>query len=37
MIGALRGGVLLLLLAAFVMFGTVASLAVRRFRHTPND
>jgi hypothetical protein len=32
LVGALRSGILLLLAAPFVVFGTVATLAVRRFR-----
>jgi len=32
LIGAFRGGILLLLTAPFAVFGTVAVLAVRRFR-----
>ena len=32
MIGALRSGILFLLVAPFAVFGTVATLAIRRFR-----
>ena len=32
MIGAFRSGILFLLIAPFAVFGTVATLAVRRFR-----
>jgi uncharacterized integral membrane protein len=32
MIGAFRSGILFLLVAPFAIFGTVATLAVRRFR-----
>lgn len=35
MIAAFRSGILLLLAAPFAVFGTVAVLAVRRFRRTP--
>ncbi len=35
MIGAFRSGILFLLAAPFAVFGTVATLAVRRFRRTP--
>jgi hypothetical protein len=37
MISAFRGGILLLLAAPFAVFGTVAVLAVRRFRRPPDD
>ena len=33
MIAAFRSGILVLLAAPFAVFGTVATLAVRRFRH----
>jgi hypothetical protein len=36
MIGAFRSGILLLLAAPFAAFGTVAVLAVRRFRDKPD-
>ena len=36
MIGAFRSGILLLLAAPFAVFGTVAMLAVRRFRGRPD-
>ena len=36
MIGAFRSGILLLLAAPFAVFGTVAWLAVRRFRRRPD-
>jgi hypothetical protein len=36
MIAAFRGGILVLLAAPFAVFGTVATLAVRRFRRKPD-
>ena len=36
MIAAFRGGILVLLAAPFAVFGTVATLAVRRFRKKPD-
>ena len=35
MIGAFRSGILVLLAAPFAVFGTVATLAIRRFRRKP--
>jgi hypothetical protein len=37
MIAAFRSGILLLLAAPFAVFGTVATLAVRRFRKKPDE
>lgn len=37
MIGAFRAGILFLLVAPFAIFGTVATLAVRRFRRKSAD
>ena len=37
MIGAFRSGILVLLVAPFAIFGTVAMLAVRRFRRKSAD
>ena len=37
MVGAFRSGILFLLAAPFAVFGTVATLAVRRFRKKPAD